>query len=166
MDRLYCPWRSRYTTRVHSGDQDADSCVFCTTIAANEDEKNFVLKRYAHTLVMLNLYPYNAGHVLVLSNKHHSKLNDLSPEERADFIETINVGIEIIEKTLKPGGFNVGFNLGKFAGAGIPKHVHCHVLPRWEGDTNFLPLLADTKQISMDLTQMYRDLKTAFDRGL
>lgn len=165
MKRLYAPWRSAYTTRVHTGSGD-NGCVFCNKIAAKDDNKDYILKRLPHTLVMLNLYPYNAGHVMVLTNRHVGSLAELEPTERTELIETINTSVEIIGKTLRPEGFNVGFNLGKAAGAGLPAHLHCHILPRWSGDTNFLPLLADTKQISMDLDKMYKDLKTAFDRGL
>ena len=112
---------------------------------------------------MLNLYPYNAGHLLIVSLDHKNRLKELSPEERNELIELTDKSIQILEKTINPAGFNIGLNIGKAGGAGIPSHLHQHVLPRWIGDTNFLPLLAETKQVSVNLKDLYNQLKPHFE---
>lgn len=164
MEKLYAPWRQNYVQDVNKKRKKA-GCVFCDHIkSTDDDEKNFVIKRYQHSIVMLNLYPYNAGHILVLPKKHCKELSELSVTEQAALMHTLTTSIALLKKTLKPDGFNVGISLGKAAGAGIPGHLHIHILPRWEGDTNFLPLLAETKQISVDLVKLYQQLKRAFDK--
>lgn len=167
MKRLYAPWRSIYTKSVTStkdDDIDQDHCVFCKQYRDTHDAKNFVLGRYTHTFALLNLYPYNAGHILLLPNEHNATLDSLSPECRSELMELTSITINILQEVLKAQGINVGLNLGKAAGAGIPSHLHIHILPRWAGDTNFLPLLADTKQVSVDLHEIYKKLSPHFQK--
>lgn len=162
MEFLYAPWRKKYIQpgqRSKSEKTTEDECVFCKQIAANEDEKFFILYKGSSFVVMLNLYPYNPGHLLIVSRKHVPSLNDFSVQERSELIELANTSIEIVKKALSAEGVNVGINLGKVAGAGIPSHFHQHILPRWQSDTNFLPTLAETKQISIDLHELYQQLK-------
>ena len=129
-----------------------------------EDEKRFVLRRFKHCFVMLNLYPYNAGHLLIVPYLHEGQLSGLSSEARFELAELTMLSSQILRDELNAQGINIGMNLGRAAGAGIPSHVHQHVLPRWEGDTNFLATLADTKQISFDLHEIYKKLRPAFEQ--
>lgn len=112
---------------------------------------------------MLNKYPYNAGHLLILPIKHVASLAELTKEARSELIELQSQSVEILQKTLNNDGANIGINLGKAAGAGIPSHLHIHILPRWQGDTNFMPTIAQTKVISFDLGQYYKKLKKQFN---
>jgi ATP adenylyltransferase len=168
MEKLYCPWRSEYVEKeAHTKNENSskDVCVFCSQFQESDDRKNLILKRFDSIAIIMNKYPYNAGHLLVLPLEHKSRLSEYSKEIRSELMEAVNLAIETIGKALKkPEGFNVGINLGKASGAGIPAHLHIHVLPRWVGDTNFLPLLGDTKQISFDLFKMYDELKKEFDK--
>lgn len=167
MNRLYCPWRGEYTTATaHTKNENAtqDECVFCMQFAQKKDENFFILKRFQYHAVMLNLYPYNAGHLLILPFNHVANLHELSKESRSEMTELIMHSTQILKHTLDAHGFNVGLNLGKAGGAGIPSHLHYHVLPRYIGDTNFLPVLAQTKQISFDLHEFYKKLKPEFEQ--
>jgi ATP adenylyltransferase len=166
MNMLYAPWRSEYTSDTNEGkntDNSQDTCVFCKQFAENNDQKYGIIKRFKHVVLVLNKYPYNAGHVLILPINHVDSISKLSNEARTELINLMAIGTEIIQKTLKSDGINVGINLGKFAGAGIPAHLHVHLLPRWQGDTNFMPTIAETKVISFDLTTIYQKLHTAFE---
>ncbi len=162
MKFLYVPFRSKYVKGT--GEKDKKECIFCKPLAENNDEKNFILARYKYNFVILNLYPYNAGHLMIVPFKHCAELKDLSKDERDELMELISKSCEILKKQLKCEGFNVGLNLGKAAGAGIPNHLHMHVLPRWLGDTNFLPTLCETKTISFDLHKIYSELKPKFNK--
>ncbi|MEX0940350.1 MAG: HIT domain-containing protein [Candidatus Babeliales bacterium] len=166
MEILYAPWRNKYVHKVLRGKSEdtlKEDCVFCTQLATNNDEKHFIFKRFKHHAIMLNLYPYNAGHLLIVSLEHKNCLKDISKQARAELIELTHESIIILQNVLEAQGINVGLNLGKAGGAGIPSHLHQHVLPRWLGDTNFLPLLAQTKQISVDLQELYKKLKPHFE---
>jgi ATP adenylyltransferase len=165
MNKLYAPWRGEYTTDTTRGKHDdttAEECVFCAKFAQNDDQKNYIIARFTHHAVLLNLYPYSAGHLLIIPFEHTKHMHDLSAESRAESMELITHSIAILKDTLKADGINVGLNLGKAAGAGIPSHLHWHILPRWNGDTNFLPLLADTKAVSYDLNTIYKKLVEPF----
>jgi len=162
MEKLYAPWRGPYVTKKEHKKTKTGGCVFCEKVKSKNDTKEYILKRYPFCYIMLNLYPYNAGHVMIIPNKHTKDLNKLSSAARIEIMHALSETIDAINKTLKPDGINVGINLGKAAGAGIPGHLHIHVLPRWEGDTGFMPLLAETKPISTDLNAIYKELKKAF----
>jgi ATP adenylyltransferase len=167
MKKIYAPWRHSYVADDVKGNEgrslcSKDECVFCTQFAQQDDEKNLILQRYAHTVVVLNHYPYNAGHVMVLPREHKPDLSDLHTDERNELMEITTLCIEKIKPTLKPHGFNVGINLGASAGAGLPSHLHVHVVPRWNGDTNFMPILSDTKVISSNIHQVYQELRKLF----
>ena len=165
MKDLYAPWRSPYSSSDESHKKTtapSSDCVFCDCIKQNEDVHNFILKRYNHCIAILNKYPYNAGHLMVIPNQHVKKLTDLPEHARIEIMEIITHATSIVEKELKSEGINIGINLGAASGAGIPSHLHWHILPRWNGDTNFLPTLANTKVISFDLTEIYKLLKPKF----
>jgi len=166
MKFLYCPWRSSYAqTNGHAKKEETkkEECIFCTITQEDDDEKNFIIKRFKHNFVMLNRFPYNAGHVLITPYQHIAYLHDVEQQSRAELMELTARSTKIVMDVLEAHGVNVGCNFGKAAGAGIPSHYHIHVLPRWLGDTNFLPTLAQTKQISFDLHDIYRKLKPAFE---
>jgi ATP adenylyltransferase len=166
MKKLYAPWRDTYSLSVAGKESEhipTSGCVFCSHFNETNDSKNFIIRRFKHCVVMLNLYPYNAGHLLILPHKHIANLSDMSKDARAELIELANHSTEIVKKILKTDGCNVGLNLGRAAGAGIPSHLHLHVLPRFTGDTNFLPLIADVKIVSFDLHDIYKQLKPSFD---
>jgi ATP adenylyltransferase len=165
MKSLYAPWRNPYSQSIEQPKADAqpDACIFCTLLNDNQDQQHFILKRLTHTAIMFNRYPYNAGHLLIVPYNHVNSLASMSAAARAECMEAAQLCTAIIQDVMKPNGFNIGFNFGKAAGAGIPEHAHLHVLPRWTGDTNFLPTLGQTKTISMDLVDLYARLKPRFD---
>ncbi len=167
MKYLYAPWRGSYLTEDNplAKAKKRHKCIFCEQFKKIEDdEQNFVLKRFNHALIMLNLYPYNPGHVLIIPYEHVSDLDKLTKETRQEIMELMSFAIPLIKESLNNTGTNVGINLGsKAAGGSIPEHIHVHILPRWEGDTNFLPALAQTKQLSTDLKEVYKKLKTSFE---
>lgn len=166
MKKIYAPWRNQYVTKTvkekTNEERLTNDCVFCHQLSQNQDEKHFILKRFKHTFIMMNLYPYNGGHLMVLPMAHKATLEECTPEERCELIEGVHLSINILKKELNPQGFNVGLNMGTAGGGGVPTHLHFHVLPRWEGDTNFLPLLSDTKAISTDLNEVFAMLKKHF----
>ncbi|MGE4168474.1 MAG: HIT domain-containing protein [Candidatus Babeliales bacterium] len=167
MKHLYAPWRKKYVEDIVHGKKEKTEegeCPFCLKILSHEDEKNFILARFKYFTIMLNLYPYNAGHILIVSNDHKNCLKNISAQARHELMELTNESINILTDVLKAEGINVGLNIGKASGAGIPAHLHQHVLPRWVGDTNFLPLLAHTKQISVDLEELFLKLKPYFEK--
>lgn len=167
MKLLYAPWRSEYTTstaRTKNETALREECIFCTQLHESNDEKNFIIKRFPHSIVMLNRYPYNAGHLLVMPLDHIGSIDVLPPEIQSELMWLVGKSSTILKEVLGAEGINIGINMGKAAGAGIPAHVHIHVLPRWMGDTNFLPTLSETKVISYDLHTLYKKLKEAFDR--
>jgi ATP adenylyltransferase len=165
MEYLYAPWRGTYLTRDNPLKQPttANSCVFCT-MQKGGDEENLILKRGKYAYILLNSYPYNPGHLLVVPYQHASSLEVVSKEVRQELMEMVSACITLLQNGIKNNGTNIGINLGgKAAGGTIPEHLHIHVLPRWEGDTNFLPTLAQTKQLSADLMEVYRILRPLFD---
>jgi ATP adenylyltransferase len=166
MKKIYAPWREKYVTKTikeRTGQERMNNkCIFCHQLEQNNDDKFFILKRLKHTFIILNHYPYNGGHLMVLPIAHKGTLNECNHDELCELMETINLSINILQEELKPDGFNVGLNMGKAGGGGIPSHLHFHVLPRWEGDTNFLPLLSETKPVSVDLPELFQQLKDKF----
>lgn len=140
MERLWTPWRMRYV----SGETRDASCIFCTKPAAHDDVQHLILHRTEHAYVMMNLYPYNSGHVMVVPDQHAADLVDLPPETNHELWDLVPWVTSALERVLRCDGFNVGLNLGSVAGAGVSEHLHIHVVPRWEGDANFMPILAAT----------------------
>ncbi len=167
MKRIFAPWRSSYAGDVSEKKTDYASsreCVFCQQLEADQDEKYQIIKRFEHCALMMNKFPYNAGHALLLPNAHIGTLEKLTPIVRADIMEALSLSVTVFQQVLKPDGINIGINLGKAAGAGIPSHLHVHLLPRWEGDTNFMPTIAETKVISFDLNEIYKKLVAEFQK--
>lgn len=165
MEYLYAPWRGTYLTRDNPLKQPKDqkTCIFCT-IPQSEDKENFILKKARYSYILLNSFPYNPGHLLIIPYEHVSSLENVSKEARAEIMELMAASLPILTQSLGNAGANIGINIGgKSAGGTIPEHLHIHVLPRWEGDTNFLPALAQTKQLSADLKEVYNRLAPAFN---
>ena len=161
MKILYAPWRSDYLNN-NTPSSSSDECIFCSKFNEKKDETHFIIKRFDHTVVMLNLYPYNAGHLLILPLAHKGNLEDLDPEVRFELMEVITLSNAIIKRVLNCDALNVGLNLGKASGGSQPDHLHFHCVPRWWSDTNFLVTTADTKVIPTDLGLLYRNLKKEF----
>lgn len=134
-------------------------CIFCKPLKEKKDQKNFILYRGKSAFVILNLYPYNSGHLMVVAKRHKAKFEDLTPPEALEMTQLSQTWVKKLNKALKPDGINLGVNLNQAAGAGIHDHVHIHIVPRWNGDTNFMPVLAETKVISVSLNSVYKKLK-------
>ncbi len=158
MERLHAYWRCEY---VEAPKNDKDNDIFIKLPQEKEDKKSLILCKSAYSYMVLNRYPYNAGHLLVVPFRSVTFLTQLSVEERNDLMEMMVKGEQLLQKTLKPDGFNVGFNLGKAAGAGIPAHLHGHIVPRWLGDTNFMPVLGQTRVLVQSLEDMWERLKAS-----
>jgi ATP adenylyltransferase len=154
MDKLWAPWRSKYLYL-----RKRKSCIFCGIKGSPDSARNNIIEHSKHSFAMLNLYPYNNGHVMAAPYRHVGSLEMLSDEELLDLMKLVNRIKARIEKKLKPDGFNIGANIGSFAGAGFADHVHIHIVPRWKGDTNFMPVVAGTKVISESLVAMHKVLK-------
>jgi ATP adenylyltransferase len=140
------------------GGDRGDGCVFCDKAASAEDEKNLILLRGEKTFVIMNLYPYNNGHLLVIPKRHVGEMEDLNEEEMMELFQMTRKMVKVLGY-FKPQGFNVGINIGRAAGAGIPGHFHIHIVPRWIGDTNFMPVFGDVRVISESLEGTYKKLK-------
>ena len=155
MDRLWAPWRAQYI-RETSGQPRVDlGCFLCQGIAGRADRDNLLVWRRRHSVVFLNRFPYNNGHLLVAPLVHHGTLGELSGADLTEPIETVQRVVEVLDRMMRPQGYNVGLNQGKSAGAGLPGHLHWHVVPRWDGDTNFMPILGQTKVIIESLLEFY-----------
>ena len=158
MNQLWAPWRMTY---IDDGTQEP-GCIFCTKYQQSDLKAGLVLTHSRHSVVMLNKYPYSNGHLLVAPKRHETSLASLPGEEFADLSDTLRRSAEVIKKNLKPGGLNLGMNLGKCAGAGIADHLHWHIVPRWEGDNNFMPVLAETRVMPQHLLESYDRLQADF----
>ncbi len=157
MDRIWAPWRVQYIQGKHP-----TGCVFCEKIKENKDEENLILYRGKLNFVIMNLYPYNPGHLMVVPYRHLGKLEDLNPEERNDHYEMVSRTVGILREVTKTDSFNIGMNLGRVAGAGIDDHIHTHIVPRWNGDNNFMAVIAETRVLSESMTDIYNRLKVKF----
>ena len=154
MEQIWAPWRIEYIEKSKEG-----GCILCQKPKESNHEANFILYRGQHNFVILNAFPYNPGHLLVAPYQHTANLPDLTHEETVEHFDIVKKSLELLKVTLKPAGFNIGLNIGKVAGAGIEGHLHTHIVPRWQGDTNFMPVLSDTRVLSEALTATYRRLK-------
>ena len=158
MKRLWAPWRMQYI-----GGQQRPGCLFCRVIEHPDDpDAELVVWRPEGAIVLLNKFPYNPGHAMVAPLKHASSLEDLDDAQSLDLIRAQKRTLQVLRATLKPDGFNVGANIGGAAGAGIPDHVHLHIVPRWNGDTNFMAVIDDVKIVNEALTQTADKLRRAF----
>jgi ATP adenylyltransferase len=161
MQHLWAPWRMEFI----KGPKPS-GCFFCEAAAADpsDDAQLLVLARGELALAILNRYPYNNGHLMIAPNAHLANLEDLPAAAADDVMALTQRSLRVLRQVLSPQGFNLGINAGKTAGAGVADHVHQHVVPRWEGDTNFMPIVADTKVLNESLTVSYQQLRAGFDR--
>jgi len=159
MDILWAPWREKYIKQCNGKKKCA--CVFCAILKAKNDKKVFIFLRSRHSFAVLNIYPFNGGHSLVLPIRHVGDLADLSAAEQADLMALLIRAKALITKALKPDAFNIGMNTGHVAGGGIPEHLHVHIVPRWSGDINFMPAVFGTKVIPVSLNKVYKALRDA-----
>lgn len=157
MKRLWSPWRMKYILNSKS-----KGCVFCKMSEEKMDRRNYILFRGEHNYIIMNLYPYNNGHLLIVPYKHTSTIEKLSKAEASDFICLTGKSVAALKKTFSPDGFNIGMNLMEAAGAGIEAHIHMHIVPRWNGDTSFMPVLFETMVIPESLDDTYSKLLPFF----
>lgn len=161
MDRLWAPWRAQYIRESSTDGPGAGSdggCFLCRGIAGADDRESLIAWRGENAVVFLNRYPYNNGHLLVAPRAHKGRLDELEGDELIGPIEAVRRAIGVLDRILRPQGYNVGLNLGKSAGAGLPGHLHWHVVPRWDGDTNFMPVTGDIKVIVESLGEFHERL--------
>jgi ATP adenylyltransferase len=151
MDRMWAPWRMAYL-RKHS---DKTPCFICAAVRQKRDRANLIVARGRTCLTMLNRFPYNVGHLMVAPLSHKADLAALTDEERAELLRAAAVAQNALHGAFKPHGYNLGINLGRVAGAGLLGHVHLHIVPRWDGDTNFMPVTGETKVMPMSLREAY-----------
>lgn len=154
MKNLWTPWRMQYILNIKS-----KGCIFCKKIK-ERDDKAFIIKRKPTCFSMLNLYPYNNGHLMVVPKRHVSRLDLLTKKELSELIQLVIESQTLIQHKMKPHGFNIGLNIGRTAGAGVAGHLHFHIVPRWDGDTNFMPIIGQTKVIPQLLEETYAQLTT------
>ena len=181
--RLWAPWRMSYIEGATDGSQrgqkhsskrgrtrsasdspaapDADPCLFCRVARARHDQADLVLARRPHALLMLNRYPYNPGHVMVAVRAHKAQFDALTPAEHRDLVALVALAERALAAEYRPHGLNYGANVGRVAGAGFPGHLHVHLVPRWDGDTNFMPVVGATKVLPEALGQTWSRLRRA-----
>jgi ATP adenylyltransferase len=159
MDMLWAPWRARY---INTCGKPVKGCIFCSVRKKKADKASLVLFRGKAVFVIMNKFPYNNGHLMIVPYRHTGDIAQLSVDENRELWETVILCKKALEKALCPQGYNIGVNLGRAAGAGIDKHCHAHVVPRWNGDTNFLPVFGNVKVVSEELSRTYERLKKWF----
>jgi ATP adenylyltransferase len=158
MQRLWAPWRLEYIQKAH----EEKGCIFCLKPKEAADEENLIVYRSSLSFVMMNKYPYNNGHLMIVPYQHEADLTCLSDEILLDIQHLLQLSVKALNQTMKPHGINIGVNLGRSGGAGIVDHLHYHLVPRWNGDTNFMPVISGTKVISEALSATWHKLHTAF----
>jgi len=159
MRHLWAPWRIEYIVG-----RKEEGCLFCRVRQENADRENLVLFRGENCLCMLNRFPYNSGHLMIVPSSHCCRLADLPDAELTELMKVAQQTERLLMETMRPEGFNLGFNVGKTAGAGIEEHLHLHLVPRWDGDTNFMPVLDDTRVVPQSLADTYDYLAAALER--
>ncbi len=154
MENLWAPWRIDYILS-----KKQEGCIFCDKPHENRDEDNLILYRGKCHFIIMNAFPYNNGHMMVVPYRHTATLSGWTPQEYSEFMALADLSVNLLKKTMRPDGFNLGVNMGLVAGAGVADHIHLHIVPRWNGDTNFMPVLSDTRVISEALRATYGTLK-------
>ena len=168
MDRLWTPWRYQYITG-ESGEKSGDdltsaSCIFCTLPRQEpaQDERSYIIHRARHNFIVLNLYPYTSGHLLIIPYEHTSELDSVSKAATDELMDLAKRAQTVLRQAYRPDGFNLGMNLGRAAGAGVAAHVHLHLMPRWAGDANFMSTVGETRVLPEDLPTTYKKLRDKF----
>lgn len=158
MKHLWAPWRMEYILG-----KEEEGCFLCRILAAEADRENLVLKRTTKCAIVINRYPYNSGHLMVCVCRHVGEIGALDADERLETINLVAEAIEALQATIHPEGFNVGINLGRAGGAGLEEHLHTHIVPRWSGDTNFMPVMADVRVVPQSLLELWDRLQPVFN---
>lgn len=166
MDRIWAPWRVQYILGVKpekdAKNETPESCIFCQALSHGNDEEKLILHRGKTNFIMMNLYPYTSGHLMIVPIRHLNRLEDMTDEEMLEAMTLSRKMLKVFRKVMNPEGFNLGWNLGRVAGAGVVEHVHLHIVPRWNGDANFMPVLGDVKVISEHIESSYKKLREGF----
>ena len=157
MKQIWAPWRMEYIQM-----QKAEGCFLCEKPGQDNDAANHILYRGEKNFIIMNTYPYNPGHLMIVPYRHVASLEELTEEELHEHIDIISRSFRVLRQAFSPGGFNLGINIGKVAGAGIEDHVHTHIVPRWLGDTNYMPVIADVRVVPEALAETYQKLKGKF----
>ena len=165
LDRLWAGWRGEYVAGSGDATQDGDACVFCRILGSGlPDEDTYVLWRGEQVFAILNAFPYTSGHLMVMPYRHVGELDELADDEADELFAATRRAVSAVKQAYQPGGFNIGANLGRAGGAGIPSHLHLHVLPRWSGDTNFMTSVAEARVLPESLPETWRKLNEAWAR--
>ncbi|MCF7811030.1 HIT domain-containing protein [bacterium] len=162
-DRIWAPWRLEY---IHNDICKPNGCFLCEAAASDNDREKLLLHRDEHVFVIMNLYPYNNGHLLVAPYRHVGEIENLTTDEMLALGEVTRKAVRWMDKAYKPHGYNIGLNLGRVAGAGLPGHLHWHIVPRWDGDCNFMPVLGHVKVISEGLLAGYDRIRQVIEDDL
>ena len=160
IETLWAPWRMEYILGFKGNKKHP--CIFCERYPQKHDKKNLILYRAELSFVIMNRFPYNSGHLMIVPYKHSGNLQHLTEEENIELMEVIQLSQRVLTEVMSPQGFNIGMNLGKVGGAGVEDHLHWHMVPRWNGDTNYMPIIGETKVISEALDKTYDKLKVIF----
>jgi len=160
-DRLWAPWRMEY---IRAPKKDGDKCIFCVKPDSDKDRDKLILYRGKFNFIIMNLYPYNNAHLMVVPYEHASDTGKLSDETLSEAMLLADKTMNILREFLNPQGFNFGANIGAAGGAGIEEHIHFHIIPRWVGDTNFMPVIGHTKVMVQGIMDTYDDLKPRFEK--
>ncbi len=161
---MFSPWRSKYIASFKEPAQKNEKKSIFADLPPEEDEARLVVYRGKKCFVIMNLYPYNAGHLMVIPYQVTPNLSDLDDEAKLETMNLIDLSMKALQDVCKPHGFNIGANIGHVAGGSVDSHLHFHIVPRWNGDTNFMPVIAETKVISNDMQELYHQLKATFAR--
>jgi ATP adenylyltransferase len=159
---LWAPWRMEYI--LSAKEEKEKGCIFCTRYPKDDDRNNLILYRGKTAFVIMNRFPYNNGHVMIVPYRHSGDIHELSADEKLEMMDITQLCLTVLSEVMQPHGFNIGMNIGRVSGAGVLDHLHSHVVPRWNGDTNFMPVIGGTKVISEALDKSYDKLKIVFDR--
>jgi ATP adenylyltransferase len=167
MKRMWSPWRSKYieTFKKPPRKKKGGQSLFTAALRAKDDDKHLIVWRGSHCFVIMNLYPYNSGHLMIVPYHQISKFADLSVVELTEIMQVAQRAMKALDKLMHPQGYNFGANIGRASGAGVDDHIHFHIVPRWSGDTNFMPVLADIKLISEDMKTLSKKLRKALKSG-
>lgn len=160
MEYLWAPWRSAYVSETSK--KDRTSCIFCSFIAQYNDKENLIVYRGKYAFIILNRFPYNPGHVMVVPYRHVPTIELLDSAEMVEVFNLVKISLKALREIYSPDGFNIGINIGRVAGAGIEAHVHVHIVPRWNGDANFMPIISNTKVLPEALEDTYNKLNQKF----
>ncbi|RMF57953.1 MAG: HIT domain-containing protein [Calditrichaeota bacterium] len=162
MENLWAPWRIEYI--LSAKDDTPGRCIFCDLPSQNDDTKNLILYRGENIYVIMNRFPYNNGHLMVVPFHHTGDIQEITSEENLEMMEVVQLCCRALDATMQPHGYNIGMNLGRVSGAGVVDHLHIHIVPRWNGDTNFMPVIGNTKVISEALDKTYQKLLPEFQK--